>query len=128
MQQQIRQHEERLAKNRKIVNGYLKKINALAGKQDNNNNNNKLLNLKIDKNTGMCYFPYRRFIIVLEVPGDRPGHLYVYTCVCRLEKGDSRVKVMEKSMQLNFMQNGTRDSILCKTARVVRRWAWTVMK
>jgi Tir chaperone protein (CesT) family len=103
MQQQARQQEERLSKNRKTINGHLKKVSYLAGGKDK---------LKLDPNTGMCCFPYRRFIIVLEVPSDRPGHLYVYTCVCRLEKGDHRVKVMEKAMQLNFMQNATRGSTL----------------
>jgi hypothetical protein len=104
MKQQARQHEERLSKNRKTINGYLKKVSSVLVGKD------KVL--KLDKDTGMCHFPYRRFIIVLEVPSDRPGLFYIYTCVCRLEKGDNRSKVMEKALQLNFMQHATRGSTL----------------
>jgi hypothetical protein len=103
MKQQIRQQEERLSKYRKTINGYLKKVSSVTGKDKP---------LKLDKQTGMCFVPYRRFIIVLEVPSDCPDLLYVYTCVCRLEKGDNRIQVMEKALQLNFMQHATRGSTL----------------
>ena len=36
----------------------------------------------------------------------------MYTCVCRLEKGDNRIKVMETAMKLNFMQYGTHGATL----------------
>ena len=94
--------EEKLAKARRAIDGYLKKISHVSGK-----------NYTFNKDTGMCYFPYHRFIVVIEVPADHPGSLYIYTCVCKINAPqDNLLQIMKVAMELNYMQHRTRGATL----------------
>jgi len=99
--------EERLTKSRRAVDSYLKKISNVTGKH-----------YSLNRDTGMCYFPYQRFIVVIEIPADHPGSLYMYTCVCKLETEDqgsrpqNLMAIMQVAMELNYMQHRTRGATL----------------
>lgn len=92
--------DERKRKNRKLIDGYLRRISSTVGRD---------LSLNSD---GLCYFPYKKFIVVVEVPADHVDTCFIYTMVCRLAKGDNKVEVMRLAMELNYMQYGTRGATL----------------
>jgi hypothetical protein len=92
--------EERLKKNRKVVDHHLRRMGNTMGKD---------LSLNAD---GICYFPFKKFIIVVEVPEDNPGLTFLYTMVCRLSASDNSMEVTKLAMELNYMQNGTRGATL----------------
>lgn len=92
---------ERTLKNRKVVNSHLKRMSQAVGKD---------LTLGVE---GICYFQYKKFIIVIEVPDDESNHFFIYTMVCQLLSDDaSRADVLQAAMQLNYMQQGTRGACL----------------
>lgn len=93
--------EERLVKARKTVDSYLRKISNVTGKQ-----------YSLNKDSGMCYFPYQRFIVVIEVPADHSDLLYMYSCVCKLNEDDNIMAIMQVAMELNYMQHRTRGGTL----------------
>ena len=61
---------------------------------------------------GICYFQYKKFIVVIEVPDDSSASYFIYTMVCQLEENDDRAGVLTAAMQLNYMQQRTRGSCL----------------
>jgi hypothetical protein len=62
---------------------------------------------------GVCYFPYQKFVIVVEVPEDHLDACFIYTMVCQLEGNDNRVdEVLKLAMELNYMQYGTRGATI----------------
>mmetsp|Transcript_20143 Transcript_20143/g.43439 ORF Transcript_20143/g.43439 Transcript_20143/m.43439 type:complete len:337 (+) Transcript_20143:371-1381(+) len=124
--QRVSSEEERLFKARRTVDSHLKKISNVTGQ-----------NYTLNRDTGMCYFPYQRFIVVIEVPADHPNSLYMYTCVCKLNQhnndneeqhqshhhhqhqqhqqqtgGDNLMALMQVAMELNYMQHRTRGATL----------------
>lgn len=92
--------DEILRKSRKTMDGHLRRIGQKFGK-----------NLALNSD-GMCYFPFQRFIVVVEVPPDDPTSFVLYTMVYRLEVASHSVQVMKKAMELNYMQQATRGSTL----------------
>ncbi|EEC44419.1 predicted protein [Phaeodactylum tricornutum CCAP 1055/1] len=98
--QREKQDSERLKRNRKSVDHFLRKMGNIMGRD---------LSLNTE---GMAYFPFQRFIIVVEVPEDNPGVCFVYTMVCQLQKDDNHLAIMRLAMELNYMQTGTRGATL----------------
>lgn len=92
--------DDKLIKNRKIVDSHLRRLGRLVAKD---------LSLSTE---GICYFPYKKFIIVVEVPEDNGGVVFFYTMCCRLCNGDDRGAVLLEAMKHNFMQCGTRGGSL----------------
>jgi hypothetical protein len=92
--------EDRLKKNRKVVGQYLKRMG---------NEIRKNLSLNAE---GVCYFPYQKFVIVVEVPEDHLDACFIYTMVCQLGGNDNRVEVLKQAMELNYMQYSTRGATI----------------
>jgi hypothetical protein len=92
--------KDRLKKSRRIIAQYLKRMGTDVGKS---------LSLNAE---GVCYFPYQKFVIVVEVPEDHVGVCFIYTMVCQLGGNDNRTGVMKLAMELNNMQYGTRGSTI----------------
>jgi len=92
--------EERMKKNRKTIDHHLKRMGSTVGK-----------NLSLNAE-GVCYFPYQKFIIVVEIPEDNPDVCFIYTMVCRLAESDNVMGVIKLAMELNYMQFGTRGATL----------------
>ena len=98
---------ETLRRNRRSVDHYLRRIGALMGRD-----------VALDSRTGTAFFSHRRkFVVVVEVPDDRQGGgtVFVYTMVCRLDDdADERTRaaVLRRSMELNYLQWGTRGATL----------------
>jgi hypothetical protein len=61
---------------------------------------------------GVCYFPYQKFVIVVEVPEDHVDVCFIYTMVCELGGNDNRMEVMKLAMELNYMQYRTRGATI----------------
>lgn len=101
---------ERTAKNRKIVNSYLRRMH--------HHHRDEQKDLVLNE-SGVCIIQYKKFIIALEVPDDNSGCFVVSSMVYRIDKstGDSnnhrrRLALMEKAMELNYMQEETRGACL----------------
>lgn len=92
--------DELLRKNRRTVDHYLRRVGALMRKEVSLNDN------------GMCFFSYRKFVVVVEVPIDNNNRMFIYTMVCKLSSGDNQVAVMKRAMELNYMEHATRGSTL----------------
>ena len=60
---------------------------------------------------GMCSFRYKQFLIVIEVPQGSES-VFVYTMVFGLAPKDNRFAILQQSMQLNYMTQGTQGSTL----------------
>lgn len=93
----IKQEQDRLKKNRKLVDHYLKKSRGLRLQEQ-----------------GMAYFSHKRFIVAVEVPSNCPGTLYIYTMVSRLDTPDQTVElnVLRLAMELNYMTLATQGATL----------------
>jgi hypothetical protein len=91
--------EGRLKKNRRVVAHYLKRMGTVG----------KHLSLNAE---GVCYFPYQKFVIVVEVPEDHFNVCFIYTMVCQLGENDNRTEVMKLAMELNYMQYNTRGATI----------------
>jgi Tir chaperone protein (CesT) family len=100
---QVIKDEKRLAKNRRLVDSYLRRIRA---EFDNH------LDMTLNKD-GVAYLPFKRFILVLEVPPDQPDNCILYSMVFRLKKGDPTApSILAAAMKLNYLQQGTRGATL----------------
>lgn len=91
---------EQTVKHRRHLNAMLKKISQSIQKD---------LTLGPE---GICYFQYKKFIVVIEVPDDSSASYFIYTMVYQLEENDDRAGVLTAAMQLNYMQQRTRGSCL----------------
>ena len=91
--------DDRTKKNRKIINSFLKHVGV--GKQE----------LSLCGKKGMCSFRYKQFLIVIEVPQGSES-VFVYTMVFGLAPKDNRFAILQQSMQLNYMTQGTQGSTL----------------
>jgi len=87
-------------RNRKKINGHLRSV-ATSVKND----------LKLSEE-GYCYFQFKKFIIVVEVPSGNGGLVFFYTMVCQLGVNDNRKAVMKEAMTMNYMQQRTRGATL----------------
>jgi hypothetical protein len=97
--------EEILRKNRKIVDSYLRRVGSQV-----DGLNNKSLTLNSE---GVCYFPFRKFVVVVEVPEDNVNVCFLYTMVCRLDRRvDNALAVMHHALQLNYLLSGTRGATI----------------
>jgi Tir chaperone protein (CesT) family len=93
--------EEVLNKNRRLFDSILKRCES------------KTVGKGIFLNTeGMSYISYGRFVIIVEVPASPAGCFYIYTLVCRISPSDNASFVLQRAMELNFMEFGTRGSTL----------------
>jgi hypothetical protein len=92
--------EDRIKKNRKIINSFLKHVGTKVGKD-----------LKLGAK-GIEYFQYKQFFIAIEVPEDESDSVFIYTMVFRLTDNHDRFAVLEACMQLNYMTQATRGSTL----------------
>ena len=92
--------DELLRKNRRIVDNYLRRVGALMDKDIAFNA------------SGVAYFSYRRFVIVVEVPQDNPYMVFIYTMVSQLKETDNQAAVLKLAMSLNYMQSATRGATL----------------
>jgi len=87
--------DELLKKNRRTVDHYLRRIGALMGKEVSLNEQ------------GMAFFSFqKKFVIVAEVPADNNAMMYLYTMVCRVEPQNNQIAVLQRAMELNYMQHG----------------------
>lgn len=100
LRKRVTYDEERTRKNRKLINHHLQRVGSPIGK-----------NLSLSA-AGVCYFPFQKFIIVVEVPEDNPNVCFLYTCVSQLGKSDNQMEVVKLAMKLNYMQYGTRGATL----------------
>mmetsp|Transcript_13510 Transcript_13510/g.19087 ORF Transcript_13510/g.19087 Transcript_13510/m.19087 type:complete len:203 (-) Transcript_13510:174-782(-) len=91
---------EQTNRNRKIINGYLRRVGNCIGKEVSLNS------------SGICYYQYRKFFITIEVPKDNAGFFFLHTMVSKLEPHDNYVAAMREAMRLNYMQQGTRGACL----------------
>jgi Tir chaperone protein (CesT) family len=118
--------DEILRRNRRILDGYLRKLGPHLAAWQGNTAPVRTLELNSD---GVCYFPYRKFVIVFDLPEDDPSCCFLYTMVCRIDYQHERaMALMKHALQLNYLQNGTRratvglndDEIsLCRTFSIV---------
>lgn len=85
-----------LRKNRKQISKYVGRMGRQAG-----------LQLSLDS-YGFCYIPFRRFLIMIEVPKDDPGQLHFYTMIFDLSrsKGETRARKKVAAMQLRGISLG----------------------
>mmetsp|Transcript_10369 Transcript_10369/g.17421 ORF Transcript_10369/g.17421 Transcript_10369/m.17421 type:complete len:190 (+) Transcript_10369:1159-1728(+) len=92
---------EKTLKHRRLINGHLRRMSHAVGKD---------LTLGVE---GICYFQFKKFIIVIEVPDDDSDCYFIYTMVCQLgSPEDNRADVLQAAMRLNYMQQGTRGACL----------------
>ena len=91
--------DERLKKNRKIIDRYLRRTESLVG-------TDRSLNAD-----GLVFFTFQKFIVVIEVPADKAGVCFVYTMVCSVNPSEQH-DVLRVAMELNYMQMGTRGATL----------------
>jgi Tir chaperone protein (CesT) family len=98
---QILVEEGRLAKSRRLVDGYLRRIGSDLHRD-----------LSLNKQ-GVAYLPFQKFILVIEVPEDQFDKCILYTMVCRLREGEPAfTKVLATAMRLNYLHTGTGGSTL----------------
>jgi hypothetical protein len=96
----LEEEETQVSINRRRLEGYLRCVVSLLGKEVSLNEN------------GMCFFRYKKFIVTVEVPQDQCTHMYLYTMVCQLNKKEDNRLVLQKAMELNYMQIATNGSTL----------------
>jgi Tir chaperone protein (CesT) family len=96
----IGSEDELLKKNRRQIDHYLRRIGALMGKDVSLNSE------------GMSFFSYKKFVVVVEVPADNNQNVYIYTMVCQVLPADDRMAVLQRAMELNFMEYRTRGATL----------------
>jgi hypothetical protein len=91
-----------LRRNRKLVSKYVGRIGRQAG-----------LQLALDS-YGFCYIPFRRFLIMIEVPADEPHQLHFHTMIFDLSrsKGETRARKKVSEMQLRRVCLGKNGSTL----------------
>lgn len=96
----IGQDDEILKRHRKAFDAQLRRVGMMMGKD---------LALNAE---GMGYFSYGKFVVVVEVPADVSGNFFIYTLVCRLSPEDNQMIVLQRAMELNYMEFATRGSTL----------------
>ena len=94
--------EMSLQKSRKIVNKHIKRI----GRQAN-------LDLSLDSH-GFCYIPFRKFLIIIQVPEDQPGIMLMYTMIFDLQtaRASGRIRKRIEALQLRNLPMGKKGSLL----------------
>ena len=95
-------NETCLIQNRKVINKYIQRI----GRQAN-------LDLSLDSH-GFCYIPFKKFLIIIQVPEDQASILYFYTMIFDLHSSQHNKKVQKRvaALQLADLSLGKRGSTL----------------
>lgn len=94
-----KQQFERLQRNRRTVDGYLRKMASIVGQG---------LSLK----DGICCFTHGRFVVVLEVPESHPDTVFLSTCVFQIVGEARRTEIREEARRLNNVHEGISGSTL----------------
>jgi hypothetical protein len=92
-----------LARNRKVINKYLRRIKRTSDQT-----------LSLDSH-GFCCFPFKKFLIIIEVPEDDEATWFLYAKVFDLKIGsDTKTKLNQRkeAVQLSGMQLGTKGATL----------------
>jgi hypothetical protein len=89
-----------LKRNRKLINNYIRRIGRKA-------------NLSLDAQ-GFCYIPFKKFLIIIEVPDDQAGLVYFTTMIFDLHESQGLTKVRKRvaAMQFRDIHLGKRGSTL----------------
>lgn len=71
------------------------------------------MNLSLDSH-GFCYIPFKKFLVIVEVPDNSEGLFIVYTKVFDLQTsaGQTRIEREKTAMRLNSLQDRMRGSSL----------------
>jgi hypothetical protein len=91
----------RLARNRKVIHKYLRRIDTSE-------------TLSLDHH-GLCCFPFKKFLIIIEVPEDDEQKWFLYAKVFDLKiRSDTKTKLKQRkeAVQLSGMQFGTKGATL----------------
>jgi hypothetical protein len=127
---QILAEEGRLAKNRRVVDTYLRRIGTELGSGSGSSRSIRSTNNTLSLNKqGTAYLPFHnRFLLVIEVPEDQPDAVVMYTMVCRLPPTDPNFShVLAAAMRLNYLHSGTNGATigwegeevnLCRSLRI----------
>lgn len=86
---QRRKETRERKKNRKVIDGYVQKVGQKGGGA-----------LSLDKD-GVCCFPYRKFVIVIEVPEHNTNYCQFRTTVCPLGPKTNEKEVIRTVMALH---------------------------
>lgn len=92
-----------LARNRKVINKYLRRIERTSDQT-----------LSLDSH-GFCCFPFKKFLIIIEVPEDDDANWFLYAKVFDLKiRSDTKTKLNQRkeAVQLSGMQLGTKGASL----------------
>lgn len=94
--------DETFKRNRRNMDFYLRRLGDLMEKD-------VCLNEQ-----GMAFFNFqKKFIVVVEVPEDNCGYMYIYTMVCRINpETDNQAAILKRCMELNYLVHGTRGATL----------------
>lgn len=104
--------DEILRKNRRIIDNYLRRLGPHIAASTSGSGVPFHANLALN-NEGVCCFPYRKFVVVIEVAEDHPYICFLYTLVCRLNfQTDNVFAVMKHALDLNNMHQGTRGATI----------------
>jgi hypothetical protein len=83
--------------NRRVINNYLRRIGRRSNQE-----------LSLDSQ-GFAYLPFKKFLIIVEVPEDEPELCYFFTMVFELNLKSSKILTIP---QLNHLEIDTRGSTL----------------
>jgi hypothetical protein len=91
-----------LKRNRKLINNYIRRIGRKAN-----------LDLSLDAQS-FCYIPFKKFLIIIEVPDEQAGQVYFTTMIFDLHDSQGLTKVRKRvaAMQFRDIHLGKRGSTL----------------
>jgi hypothetical protein len=95
--------DAQLIRNRKVINKYLRRIGR-----------NSHLTLSLDSH-GLCCLPFKKFLLIIEVPEDDGAKWFFYAKVFDLKiNSDSKTKLHQRkaAVQLSEMSLGTKGATL----------------
>jgi hypothetical protein len=100
-----------LTRNRRLINKYLKRLGKTATPSDQSNTR-----LSLDSH-GYCCLPFKKFLLIIEVPEDDGSKWFFYAKVFDLESispEDAKTKLKQRkaAVQLSGTQLGTKGAIL----------------
>lgn len=98
-----RKEEKEKKKNRKLIDEYIQKIGKKGGGA-----------LSLD-DMGLCCFPFKKFVVCLEVAEDRTDICQFRTCVCPLGARTNETEVIKTAVALH--SNDIGEPIIMKKAK-----------
>ena len=87
-------------KNRKVIDRYLRRM----GKNANQD-------LSLDSR-GVCYIPFRKFLVIVDVPDDDGGQCSIYTKVFDMRRVQNKARINTILNELNSLQLPTGGATL----------------